>query len=64
VTCDSKAMMDRVLKENNHKVKSRIVDVSKALEEETEVPIKEIEKGLRKLYVGGVDRSTTEGSIE
>ena len=64
MTCDSQAMMNRILEHKNHKVKSRIVDVSKALEEEAEVPMKEIEKGLRKLYVGGVDRSTTEGSRE
>lgn len=57
-------MMNRILEHKNHKVKNRIVDVSKALEEEAEVPMKEIEKGLRKLYVGGVDRSTTEGSRE
>ena len=64
MTCESQAMMNRILQHKNHKVKTRIVDVSKALEEETEVPVKEIEKGLRKLYVGGVDRSTTEGSYK
>jgi RNA recognition motif-containing protein len=54
ITCENKRMHDAILENKKHLVRGRIVDVNRALERNCSVPDDILNKGFRKLFIGGL----------
>ena len=54
ITCETKRMHDKILEKKKHLVCGRIVDVNHALERDCSIPEDILNKGFRKLFIGGL----------
>ena len=54
ITCENKLMHDKILEKKKHLVRGRIVDVNRALERNGSIPEDILNKGFRKLFIGGL----------
>lgn len=63
ITCENKKTYQRILDIKHHEINGRKLDINKALGKNTEVPVDIKSKGLRKLFVGGLQQSTTKEDL-
>jgi RNA recognition motif-containing protein len=54
ISCENRRMHDRILERKKHFIRGRLVDINKALERNCSIPEDIINKGFRKLFVGGL----------
>jgi RNA recognition motif-containing protein len=63
IICESRRTHDRILENKKHLVRGRIVDVNRALERNGSVPEDILNKGFRKLFVGGLPSCAGDGHL-
>ncbi len=63
ITCEDLKTSSRILATRSHVIKGRVVEVNKALGKTGDVPEDVMSKGLRKLFVGGLNLKTDRGNL-
>lgn len=63
VNCENAKTCNRILEEKNHVIKGRVVEITKALKKNGDIPKDIKSKGFRKLFVGGLSPITTRGKV-
>jgi len=63
INCESKKTHNRILATKTHIIKGRVVEVNKALKKNSDIPDDIKSKGFRKLFIGGLRRSTSNDDL-
>jgi RNA recognition motif-containing protein len=63
IESDNKKVIQRIFEVKVHYLKGRYVDINKALDKNSEVPSDIIDRGFKKLFVGGLSSETIDEDL-